>query len=264
MKAFVTTICVCFLISFCSFANGVEELSAVPQPPIVDVGCEGEEIHSESSEKLEISEEDNYELRPTNYELEKEQSVDELAVATQDEPSVDVPVKEDNYELRTTNYEFKVTGYFAPAFRLAYKSTISIGPHVGVNFNIKKGNQEFSVGPYIHGEYFFSPFGVSTGEYIGREVELEAGANITYPFFKTGKFALKIGCDIGYYMQWLEYNSLISNSTHLSYNGLMLRPTFTIQFYELWNMPIALSLYYQVTAIMPYADYNGFGLMVTL
>ena len=117
---------------------------------------------------------------------------------------------------------------------------------------------------YIHGEYFFAPLGSDTGYYGGLEMELEGGVNFTYNLYRSKSFALKLGCDFGYYMQWLQYNSNISSKAHLSYNGMMLRPTFTIQFAEFSGMPLGIAIYYQKTAIIPYSDYDGLGVMLIL
>ena len=152
-------------------------------------------------------------------------------------------------------------GYFAPLARIARKNTFAVGGRASVDFHFVK---EFSLGYYIHGEYYLSPLGSRTGRLVGLETELETGLNITFPIFERGNFKFKLGTDVGYYMQYLQYESMISTKTHLSYNGLMLRPTFTIQFTHLWGMPIGLSFYYQVTAIIPYNDYNGFGMYIQL
>lgn len=162
---------------------------------------------------------------------------------------------------KESEHHFFVDGYFGPSTRIARKNTITVGGHVSVDFHIFK---EFSLGTYIHGEYFFSPLGSTTGLLAGLETELEAGANITFPIFKRGNFMLKLGCDAGYYMQWLQYESSISVNTHLAFNGLMLRPTFTMQFTKLWGMPIGIAFYYQITAVVPYNDYNGFGMFIML
>lgn len=154
-----------------------------------------------------------------------------------------------------------VDGSFGPTARLLRELNLALGGHVNVNFFVVP---EFSFGPYIHGEYFMSPLGSKSGRLAGLEMELETGINLTFPIYRSTYFTMKIGSDIGYYMQWLQYNSDISTDAHLSYNGLMIRPTFTIDFYHLWGMPIGISLYYQITAIMPYSDYNGFGIMVNL
>ncbi len=159
------------------------------------------------------------------------------------------------------SYKFFVDGYFAPLARIARKNTFAVGGRASVDFHFVK---EFSLGYYIHGEYYLSPLGSRTGRLVGLETELETGLNITFPIFERGNFKFKLGTDVGYYMQYLQYESMISTKTHLSYNGLMLRPTFTIQFTHLWGMPIGLSFYYQVTAIIPYNDYNGFGMYIQL
>lgn len=159
------------------------------------------------------------------------------------------------------SYKFFVDGYFAPLMRIARKNTFAVGGRASVDFHFVK---EFSLGYYIHGEYYLSPLGSRTGRLVGLETELETGLNITFPIFERGNFKFKLGTDVGYYMQYLQYESMISTKTHLSYNGLMLRPTFTIQFTHLWGMPIGLSFYYQVTAIIPYNDYNGFGMYIQL
>lgn len=155
----------------------------------------------------------------------------------------------------------EVDGYFAPLIRFTRNGTVAIGGHVAVNLFIVP---KFSIAPYIHGEYFLYPLGSNTGLLGGLEMELEAGINITFPVYENGDFKLKFGFDLGYYMQWLTYNSSISTKAHLTYNGLMIRPTFTIDFTKVWGMPIGIGLFYQVTAIIPYSDYNGFGVMITL
>lgn len=161
----------------------------------------------------------------------------------------------------SNDFQFYVGGYFAPTARIVRGATFAVGGHVGVDFHPVK---EFSVGPYIHGEYFFSPLGSNSGYFGGLEIELEGGVNFTYNLYRSKHFALKFGCDFGYYMQWLQYNSNISTKAHLSYNGMMLRPTFTVQFAEFSGMPMGIAIYYQKTAIVPYSDYDGLGIMLLL
>lgn len=161
----------------------------------------------------------------------------------------------------TDDYKFYVGGYFAPIGRIVRNATFTVGGHVAVDFHPRK---EFSLGPYVHGEYFFAPLGSATGYFGGLEMELEGGVNFTFNMFEENGFALKLGCDFGYYMQWLQYNNNISTKAHLTYNGLMLRPTFTIQFAEFSGMPMGIALFYQKTAIVPYSDYDGFGVMLIL
>lgn len=158
-------------------------------------------------------------------------------------------------------HSFYAEGTFGPTFRLLRGTNFAIGGHVSASFFVVP---EFSFGPYIHGEYFLAPLGSTSGQLGGLEMELETGVNLTFPIYKSGSFQMKIGADVGYYMQWLQYNSNISSDAHLTYNGLIIRPTFTFDFYKLWGMPLGISFYYQVTAIMPYSDYNGFGIMLNL
>lgn len=183
---------------------------------------------------------------------------------TEDTTQKDVSEQNENLKtslVQSNDFHFYVGGYFAPTLRIARGDTFAVGGHVGVDFHPVK---EFSIGPYIHGEYFFAPLGSNTGYYGGLEIELEGGVNFTYNIYRSKSFALKLGCDFGYYMQWLQYNSNISTKAHLSYNGMMLRPTFTIQFAEFSGMPLGIAIYYQKTAIIPYSDYDGLGVMLIL
>lgn len=192
--------------------------------------------------------------------------INELRVVETVAPSVPIqPIEETirTKENKSINddYKFYVGGYFAPVGRIVRNATFTVGGHVAVDFHPRK---EFSLGPYVHGEYFFAPLGSSTGYFGGLEMELEGGVNFTFNMFEENGFALKLGCDFGYYMQWLQYNNNISTKAHLTYNGLMLRPTFTIQFAEFSGMPMGIALFYQKTAIVPYSDYDGFGVMLIL
>lgn len=168
-------------------------------------------------------------------------------------------------EVATSNdkkddFRFFVDGFLGVTGRFGYGTFIP-GGTVSLGFNFVP---EMTLSFYAHGEYFFAPLGSKTGELVGREIEAEAGLNFMFPIFKRGVFALRAGVDFGYYMQWLEYNSSISSLAHLSFNGLMIRPMLNFMFCRLWNMPISLSLFYQVTAIGVYTPYNGFGIMFTI
>lgn len=158
-------------------------------------------------------------------------------------------------------HSFYADGTFGPTFRFLRGTNIAVGGHVATNFFVVP---EFSFGPYIHGEYFLAPLGSTSGLLAGLEMELEAGLNLAFPVFRSPHFTIKIGSDIGYYMQWLQYNSDISSDAHLTYNGLLLRPTVTFDFAKLWGMPIGIAFFYQVTVMMQYSDYNGFGIMLNL
>lgn len=167
----------------------------------------------------------------------------------------------DNKTSENEGHHFYTEGTFGPTIRFLRGINFAIGGHIAVNFFVVP---ELSFGPYIHGEYFLAPLGSTSGLLAGLEMELEAGMNITFPVYKSPHFTVKIGSDIGYYMQWLQYNSDISSDAHLTYNGLLIRPTVTFDFLKLAGMPIGISLFYQTTVMMPYEDYNGFGIMLNL
>ena len=151
--------------------------------------------------------------------------------------------------------------YLAGGLSVSRGTSFGIAGHLGFNFNV---SDDFTTGIYAHGEYLPAPLGSTSGMLGGMEIEADFGANLMFPMFRFGPVSIKLGADLGYYMQIIQFNSTISSDTHIGYNGMVIRPMVMFEFYRLFSSPIGLILYYTNTAIVPYSDYNNIGFMVVI
>lgn len=117
-------------------------------------------------------------------------------------------------------------------------------------------------GLYGRFDYFLRPLGSETGRVATIEFNSEAGVSFRYAVASQWWQEVKIGVDLGYYMQWIERSGTPAVFV-LGYNGLMIRPTISIKA-NLFLFRIELGLYYQTAVYPRYEDYDGFGLYIKL
>lgn len=129
-----------------------------------------------------------------------------------------------------------------------------------IAFGYRNGISLYSI--YGRFDYFLRPFGSSTGRIATIEFASEAGVSFRYVLASQDWQEVKLGIDLGYYMQWYEYSGT-SSVFYLHNNGLMIRPIISVNA-NLYLFKIELGLYYQSAVYPRYSDYDGFGVYVKL
>lgn len=116
---------------------------------------------------------------------------------------------------------------------------------------------------YFRFEYPFSPLGNDNCGIATLEVFEEFGLavnSIIHSFNEINK--LKLYVDFGYYIQLLH---LLGYETFTAgYNGIVFRPKLALVLAKLWNIPIELGLYYQLSSIPSYDRCNGLGMFLKI
>lgn len=164
----------------------------------------------------------------------------------------------DEFSLQTPFYQ---NGFFFDMFaHVTLLRDRDFVPGATLSFGYRNGMSLYSL--YGRFDYFLKPLGSETGRLATMEFNAEVGASFRYVVASQDWQELKIGVDLGYYTQWLEWSGN-SSVFFLNYNGLMIRPTISVKA-NLLLFRIELGLYYQMGVYPRYEDYDGFGLYIKL
>ena len=130
----------------------------------------------------------------------------------------------DEFSLQTPFYQ---NGFFFDMFaHVTLLRDRDFVPGATLSFGYRNGMSLYSL--YGRFDYFLKPLGSETGRLATMEFNAEAGASFRYVVASQDWQELKIGVDLGYYTQWLEWSGN-SSVFFLNYNGLMIRPTISVK-----------------------------------
>jgi hypothetical protein len=133
-------------------------------------------------------------------------------------------------------------------------------PGFSLNYGIRTGNTLMSL--YGRLDYPVKPLGETSGAYVIRELKGEIGCNFLFVVQAEGRRETKVGLDIGYYRQGLEYARDPGNM-YMVNNGLMLRPVLNTKV-DLHFAIIELGIFYQAAVYPRYTGYDGVGVYLKL
>lgn len=127
----------------------------------------------------------------------------------------------------------------------------------GLSLGVKTSN--LRVDTYFQGDYFLKPLGGEGGA-AKMEFDLEPGISLYWKFIKFWNFDTYVGCDIGYYAQFVKTHYQPDYFT-LGFNGLMIRPKLYTEL-NIGNWyGLSLAVFYQLPVYPSYSDYRGLGIL---
>ena len=129
----------------------------------------------------------------------------------------------------------------------------------GLSIGVETDNFVFLV--YGQGDYFFTPLGNTYA--ASSEFGLEAGITLGWKFLKFWHFDTYIGCDLGYYAQFVKTHYQPEGYT-LGFNGIMLRPKLMTELNIGKYYGISVGVFYQFPLYPSYSRYQGVGIMVSI
>lgn len=191
---------------------------------------------------------------PTTYSLTSA-DIDAIAVRVHE------MIEEEEAQLAVEEEKELNNGFFFDGWAhatLLRKADIVPGGTIALGW--KSGN--FLTSAYARFDYFLKPLGSSTGRYATLELAFEPGISVESIISSQGTTDVKLSLDFGYYIQLLERSGQTS-VFHISYNGLMLRPTLAASF-DIGFINIEAGIYYQTAVYPRYSDYDGFGVYLKL
>lgn len=158
-------------------------------------------------------------------------------------------------------HPFEQRGFFFDGYaHLTLVRGSDLVPGGTISFGWREGVSLY--GLYTRFDYFLEPLGSSTGRLATIEFNLEPGISLRYVVTSQDWQEVKIGADLGWYMQWIERAGQ-ATVFHLTCNGLMVRPTISVKA-NLMLFRIELGLYYQSAIYPRYEGYDGWGIYLKL
>ena len=153
-----------------------------------------------------------------------------------------------------------------PFFRISLHTRISrkFSFPIGASFDfVFVKNKFFHTYAYLRGEYFLEPLGSGTGRLATMEIEGEPGIGLAFTPLRETTFRLLFSLEFGYYFQFMMFNG--NNGTlAIIYNGIMARPMLSVETFRLFRRYTEFGLFYQLTFLNEYSDYNSLGVFVRL
>lgn len=133
----------------------------------------------------------------------------------------------------------------------------------GVNFggglSLGVKTPRFRFDTYFQGDYFMKPLGGEGGA-AALEFDLEGGITLSWKFIEFWNFDTYVGCDIGYYAQFVRTHYQPETFT-LGFNGLMIRPKLYTEL-NIGNWyGLSVAVFFQMPVYPVYSDYRGLGIM---
>ena len=169
-----------------------------------------------------------------------------------------------------TEEDLNPSGWWADFWRDSFVSYDLYGRSVlmgddlnfGGGFSIGVETEDFVFLGYAQGDYFLFPLG-STGTAAALEFDLEFGLTLGWKFLKFWHFDTYVGCDLGYYTQFVQTHYQPNGYT-IGFNGIMLRPKLMTELNIGRYYGISVGVFYQFPLYPRYERYQGVGIMVSV